>query len=383
MFIGFLRSSLFLEKLSHGKAPLRKTHVASSGDGCFCRHRPRTVLAGCDPATSAPTAVPEHSSRVPHPQPANARPRYAFAIHGGAGVILRENLNKADEEAYRAKLKEALLAGERVLKADGQAVDAVVAAIQVMEESELFNAARGSVFTHEGHNEMDAAIMRGLDLNAGSVAGVSTIRSPIAAARAVMTDSPHVMLSGPGAEEFARSVGLAIVSPDYFHTERRWQQLKKAQSTGAHASLEHSDFKFGTVGAVALDHAGNLAAGTSTGGMTNKRWGRIGDSPVIGAGTYASNRSCAVSATGHGEYFIRRTVARDICALVEFAEKSLKEAAQFVVQDQLREMGGDGGVIAVDPKGNIVFEFNSPGMYRASGRAGEAPTVQIFRQPPP
>jgi len=313
----------------------------------------------------------------------SAPPDWALVVHGGAGTIHASTLNAEQQAQYHQSLDEALVAGEHVLESGGSSLDAVTAAIQVLEQSPLFNAGRGAVFTHEGRNELDASIMDGRDLNAGAVAGVTVIKSPIAAARAVMEDSPHVMLSGVGAEEFARERGLEIVEPAYFYTERRWQDLQKAQQNEQkpQASLQGSkDWKFGTVGAVALDRDGNLAAGTSTGGMTNKRWGRIGDAPVIGAGTYAANESCAVSATGHGEYFIRRTVARDICARVQFAGASLPDAAAQVIQDILKPMGGEGGIIALDTQGNMVMEFNSAGMFRGSVSSRQARHTALFHK---
>lgn len=332
---------------------------------------------------------PTHVAHAEHDK-MNDTKTYALAIHGGAGTILKENMSAEKEAAYTAKLSEALAAGEKVLAEGGAATDAVIAVIQVMEASPLFNAGKGAVFTAEGKNEMDASIMDGSNLNAGAVAGVTNVKSPIALARAVMDNSPHVMLQGPGAETFAVEQGLEIVDPEYFYTERRWQQLQKAKEQKSGAVMDHdgdpanegtdefNDFKFGTVGAVALDREGNLAAGTSTGGMTNKEWGRVGDSPVIGAGTYASNTSCAVSATGHGEYFIRATVARSICALMEYKGLSLGEAARAIVMEQLVEMGGSGGIIAVDAKGNIELVFNSKGMYRGSVREGRAPEIAIY-----
>jgi len=247
----------------------------------------------------------------------------------------------------------------------------------VMEDSELFNAGRGAVMTHEGRAELDASLMRGEDFDAGAVAGVTRVRHPILAAKAVMEQSDHVMLAGAGADAFAESVGLEQMDPDWFRTERRMEQLDRAREADE-MRLDHHEDELGTVGAVALDRHGNLAAGTSTGGMTNKRWGRVGDSPIIGAGTYASNASCAVSATGHGEYFIRRTVAREICALVEYAGLDLAEASRRVVHDQLLPMGATGGIIAVDGHGELVLEMNTPGMYRASVRAGEEAVVAIF-----
>lgn len=307
----------------------------------------------------------------------------ALAIHGGAGTILRENMTPEREAEYRAKLEEALRAGYGVLKQGGSSLDAVTAAIQIMEESPLFNAGKGAVFTSDGKNELDAAIMDGKTRNAGTVAGISTVKSPVAAARAVMEKSPHVMLIGAGAEQFAQEQGLEIVEPSYFFTDQRHEQLLRIQET-EQQELDHSgdtqspdstqgyldrhfpDRKFGTVGAVALDQAGNLAAATSTGGMTNKRYGRVGDVPIIGAGTYADNATAAVSATGHGEYFIRSVVAYDISALMKYKGLSLAEAADEVVEKKLVDMGGDGGVISIDALGNIAMPFNTSGMYRAS-----------------
>lgn len=300
------------------------------------------------------------SSQVP--------PVWALVVHGGAGTIHASTLDEDRQALYHIQLDAALQAGQEILQEGGSALDAVTAAIQVLEDSPLFNAGRGAVFTHEGRNELDASIMDGSDLNAGAVAGVTTIKSPIAAARAVMELSRHVMLAGSGAEQFAEEQGLEMVEPGYFYTERRWQDLQKKLEEGSRqsAATGPGDWKFGTVGAVALDRAGNLAAGTSTGGMTNKRWGRIGDTPVIGAGTYASNESCAVSATGHGEYFIRRTVAREICALVQYAGADLSGAAETVIHGLLSPMGGEGGIIALDTRGHMVMEFNSAGMFRGS-----------------
>ena len=318
---------------------------------------------------------------------------YRLVIHGGAGTILRENMTPEKEQAYRAKLEEALRAGEAVLKGGGEALDAVTAAIHVMEDSPLFNAGKGAVFTHEGRNEMDASIMDGRDLNAGAVAGVTRIKNPIDLAREVMEHSRHVMLSGAGAEEFAAERGMDFVNPDYFRTQRRWDQLQNALKKGELA-LDHTeedfdiiegvdpedpDHKFGTVGAVALDVRGNLAAGTSTGGMTNKRYHRIGDSPVIGAGTYADNASCGVSATGHGEFFIRATVARSICALMEYKGLGLQDAADEIIMKKLVRMGGEGGIIALDQNGNISMTFNTPGMYRGYITDQGEPVIGIYK----
>jgi beta-aspartyl-peptidase (threonine type) len=309
--------------------------------------------------------------------------KVALAIHGGAGTIKRENMSPEREAEYRAKLEEALKAGYAILGQGGSSLDAVVATIQVMEESPLFNAGKGAVFTNEGKNELDAAIMDGATRNAGTVAGITNIKSPVAAARAVMEASPHVMMIGKGAEQFAKEQGLEVVDPSYFYTENRFNQLqriidtekqqldhdgdtKKDSRQGSILDQKFPDRKFGTVGAVALDQDGNIAAATSTGGMTNKRYGRVGDVPIIGAGTYASNETCAVSATGHGEYFIRSVVAYDIAALMKYKGLSLQEAADEVVKDKLVEMGGGGGVISIDAEGNIAMPFNTAGMYRAS-----------------
>ena len=303
-----------------------------------------------------------------------------IVIHGGAGTIRRENMTPEREKAYRDGLALALETGYAVLENGGTSLDAVVASIKIMEDSPLFNAGKGAVFTSEGKNELDASIMDGSNLMAGAVAGVTTIRNPITAAYAVMTKSEHVMMTGPGAEKFAEEQGLEIVDPSYFFDSLRYRQLKRVQEReGKNEAYLHdpytNDRKFGTVGAVALDKSGNIAAGTSTGGMTNKRYGRIGDAPIIGAGTYANNHTCAVSATGHGEYFIRLGVARDIAAMMEYAGMSLKEAADSVVMKKLSSLGGEGGIIALDRQGNITMTFNSDGMYRGYIRGkGEAKT---------
>jgi beta-aspartyl-peptidase (threonine type) len=293
----------------------------------------------------------------------------AIAIHGGSGTIEKGGFSAEREAEVRATLERAVRTGHEILAAGGSSLDAVTRAITLLEDSPHFNAGRGAVFNAEGKNELDASIMEGANLNAGAVAAVHNVRNPVLLARKVMTDSVHVMLMGEGAEAFAREQGIVFEDDAYFHTDYRWQQLQKAKASSrpdASYLSETPDTWFSTVGAVALDRDGNLAAGTSTGGMTNKQWGRVGDSPIIGAGTYADNRSCAVSATGHGEYFIRATVARDICARVQYSDASLAEAAGQVVRQQLTAMGGDGGVIALDPEGNIALTFNTSGMYRAS-----------------
>ncbi|RKH12711.1 isoaspartyl peptidase/L-asparaginase [Corallococcus sp. CA047B] len=338
--------------------------------------------------------------------PTRVKPKWGLVIHGGAGVISRENLSPEREAAMRAVLTQALQAGHAVLAKGGRSLDAVTAAIHVLEDSPYFNAGKGAVFNHDGVNELDAALMDGKTRAAGAVAGVRHIQNPIDLARRVMEKSPHVMMVGDGAEAFAQSQGMPLVDAKYFYTEERWQGLQRAleqekakaappvtpeqppatPGTSPSSSLEPGvdpvtgDHKFGTVGAVALDQEGNLAAGTSTGGMTNKRFGRVGDSPIIGAGTYADER-CAVSATGHGEFFIRYTVARDICARVEYQDLPLPEAANVVIHDVLAKVGGEGGVIAMDRQGNVAMPFNSSGMYR--GYIGEdgTPAVAIFQQP--
>ena len=328
------------------------------------RHAALVAMASILTMSTAATAAPSAAE-----QPATPR-RLAIAIHGGAGVIAREQLGADGGAAYRQGLEAALDAGYAVLEAGGSSLDAVTTAVRLLEDNPLFNAGRGAVLAHDGRAYLDASIMSGKDLSAGAVTGVTTVRHPIDLARRVMEDSPHVMLSGEGAEEFAGLKGLERVPNDWFITPTRRQQLDRVLQGRSAPRNELQGL--GTVGAVAVDARGDVAAATSTGGMTNKRWGRIGDAPIIGAGTYANNASCAVSATGHGEYFIRSVVAYDICALVEYRGWSLERAAKEVVQGKLVQRGGEGGIIAVDPKGNLVLEFNSPGMFRglrdSSGR---------------
>ena len=302
----------------------------------------------------------------------------AIAIHGGAGVIAREQLGPDDGASYRAGLAEALDAGYAVLERGGSSLDAVTTAVRILEDNPLFNAGRGAVLTHDGHAELDASIMTGHDLKAGAVAGVKRIRHPIDLARKVMEDSPHVMLYGAGAEEFASSRGFDFVPNEFFITPQRKRQLERVLQGRTQPRNELSGL--GTVGAVAVDSAGNLAAATSTGGMTNKRWGRIGDAPIIGAGTYANNASCAVSATGHGEYFIRSVVAYDVCALMEYKGYSLDQAASEVVKGKLIERGGEGGIIAVDRAGNVALEFNSPGMFRGMRDSAGKREIAIYEK---
>lgn len=321
---------------------------------------------------------------------------FVLVIHGGAGTILKKNMTPEKEEAYKAKLTEALQTGYDILKSGGTSEDAVVAAIMVMEDSPLFNAGKGSVYTSKETNEMDAAIMDGKTLKAGAVAGVRTIKNPITAARLVKDQSEHVMMVGEGADEFAKKNGAVIVDTSYFFDQNRLNQLRELKEKekmildhdGDQGSVKpdsseiefnvdmNPDKKFGTVGAVALDKEGNLAAGTSTGGMTNKKFGRVGDAPIIGAGTYANNKTCAVSCTGHGEYFIRNVVAYDVSCLMEYKEISLEEAAKEVVNVKLEKQDGRGGLIAVDAKGNFTMPFNTPGMYR--GYVKSDGTIHVF-----
>lgn len=292
--------------------------------------------------------------------------KISIAIHGGAGTLLKGQMTAQKEQEYKAALKHALDQGFSVLANNGSAVDAVELAVKALEDSPLFNAGKGSVFTHEGTHEMDAAIMDGKDRNAGAVSLISGIKNPVQLARDVMDKSEHVFLAGDGAMQFAKELHYKLEKPDYFYDQFRydqWQELKDSDVF----QLDHSnkkDNKFGTVGAVACDSEGNLAAATSTGGMTNKRWGRIGDSPIIGCGNYANNKTCAVSCTGSGEYFIRGVAAYDVSAMMEFGKVSLKEAAEEVVYKRLLDLGGDGGLIAVDSKGNVCMPFNTEGMYR-------------------
>lgn len=332
-------------------------------------------------------------------------PRLGFVIHGGAGVIRRGDLSPEKEAEYRKKLEEALLAGYKALQAGKTALDAVEIAINILEDSPLFNAGKGAVFTNDGKNELDASIMNGKTLAAGAVAGLRRVKNPITLARAVMEKSPHVMMIGDGAEKFAEQEKIELVDPKYFFTPERFDSLQKilkeekekqekekqtpkpkVQSlNGENSLLEQMtetqrlpENKFGTVGAVALDKDGNLAAGTSTGGMTNKKFGRVGDAPIIGAGTYANNNSCAVSATGWGEFFIRLGVARDISALLEYRALPIQQAVDLVL-NKVKTLGGDGGVIAMDKFGNIGISFNSEGMYRAYINADGKPVVEIYK----
>jgi beta-aspartyl-peptidase (threonine type) len=321
---------------------------------------------------------------------------WALAAHGGAGVIDRGSLRPEQERAYRDAMARVAETGAKVLRAGGAALDAVEMAVRALEDQPLFNAGRGAVFTAEGRNELDAAVMDGRTLAAGAVAGVTQTKNPVSLARAVMAHSPHVFLIGDGAEAFARSRRLEAAPPGYFFTERRWAALERElaaqglpippRPAGAiadeAAALAHDEGKRGTVGVVARDTRGDLAAATSTGGVTAKRFGRVGDSPVIGAGTYASNRAAAVSATGAGEYFIRLAAAKEICALVEHRGLRLQEAADQVIQGRLTELGGDGGVICVGPAGEIAWSFNTSGMYRAAIAHDRPLVVGVYKDDP-
>lgn len=341
-------------------------------------------------------------------------PRLGFMIHGGAGVIRRGDLTPEKEKEYRAKLEEALTTGYKALQAGKSSIDAVETAIKILEDSPLFNAGKGAVFTADGKNELDAAIMDGKNLMAGAVAGLHHVKNPISLARGVMEKSPHVMMIGDGAEKFAKEIGIELVDEKYFFTQERWDSLQKvirlekekekkkqeeekskkekvksqntnesenkSFSTTMPQSVLESDYnKFGTVGAVALDKDGNLAAGTSTGGMTYKKYGRVGDVPIIGAGTYANNATCAVSATGWGEFFIRLGVARDISALMEYRALPIQNAADEVIKKKLQTAGGDGGIIAIDKFGNMAISFNSEGMYRAYIDIDGKPVINIYK----
>ncbi len=329
-----------------------------------------------------------------------ARRHWAIVLHGGAGVIERASMSPQMETAYRAALTRAIEAGAQVLDANGSSMDAVETSIRIMEDDPLFNAGRGAVFAADGTNELDAAIMDGATLKAGAVADVTRTRHPISLARAVMERSPHVLLAAAGAGAFSVYAGLEQVPPSFFFTERRWQSLiQRLQKEGlpipprpvgappetAALATEieaHAAHEYGTVGVVALDRRGDIAAGTSTGGTEAKRWGRVGDSPLIGAGTYASNQSCAVSATGTGEYFIRLTVARTVCALVEYKGLGLQQAADQVIHKELTALDGDGGVIAIAPDGQMTWSFNTPGMFRARLAEGGKLEVGIYHDEP-
>ncbi|WP_175636450.1 isoaspartyl peptidase/L-asparaginase family protein [Pedobacter ghigonis] len=321
----------------------------------------------------------------------SAQQKYVMVIHGGAGTILKKNMSAEKEAAYIAVLTQALQAGYAQIKAGKTSLDAVEATIHVLENDPHFNAGKGAVFTHDGRNELDAAIMDGKTLMAGAVAGVTIIKNPISAARAVMEKSEHVMLVGAGADLFAKEVGLEIVDPKYFWTKERWEGLQKAiKEDSTKAVLDHGskkselfgvknlDYKFGTVGCVALDKAGNLAAGTSTGGMTNKKYGRVGDAPIIGAGTYCNNETAGISCTGWGEFYIRNVVAKTISDLMEYKGLSVAEASKIAIE-KVDKMGGNGGLIALDKQGNMTMPFNTEGMYRGAITADGKIEVSIYK----
>ncbi len=301
--------------------------------------------------------------------------KFGIVVHGGAGTIERSTMTPEKEKAYRAGLEQSLRAGYAVLERGGSSLDAVVAAINVLEDNPLFNAGKGAVFTHEGTNELDSSIMDGKTLQAGAVAEVKHIRNPISLARMVMEKSPHVMLAGDGAEAFAKKMGVTLVDQKYFYTEERWQALQKVKASPA--PMGDKD-RHGTVGAVARDKAGNLAAGTSTGGTTNKQFGRIGDSPIIGAGTYANDQTCAVSCTGDGEYFIRAAVAHTVSDLMQYEGMPVQEAAELALE-KAKKLGGTGGLIALDKDGNYAMPFNTSGMYRGKVGSDGKVSVEIYK----
>ncbi len=317
--------------------------------------------------------------------------KIALAIHGGAGTIERGSMSAESEREYRAGLETALRAGWEILQKNGSALDAVEAAVAALEDCPLFNAGRGAVFTHDGANEMDACITDGATLNAGAVAFVRNVKNPVRLARLVMDETEHILLAGTGAVEFAREMNVEFAPDEYFFTQHRYEQLLEARAEGvvrldhaAEDAMENSKSKIrnpkslGTVGAVACDAGGNVAAATSTGGMTNKKFGRVGDTPIVGLGTYADNKTCAVSCTGHGEYFMRAVAAYDVAALVKYKNLSLETAAREVVE-KLKTIGGEGGLIAVDALGNVALPFNSEGMYRAFVISNDAPNIEIYR----
>ena len=329
---------------------------------------------------NSPQSTPENTKQ-PH--------SFAIVIHGGAGGILRENFTEEEQKAYAQKLQEALDGGYFVLENGGISLDAVEAAIRIMEDSPLFNAGKGAVYNSEGNQEMDAAIMNGKTLNSGAITGVNHIKNPILAARVVMDSSKHVMLSGKGAEIMAAQYGIEMVDSSYFFTVKRFNQLKKIQekekkitenTTYMNRSGLIDDHKYGTVGAVAIDKSGNIAAGTSTGGMTNKKYGRIGDVPIIGAGTYANNATCGISATGTGEYFIRTVAAHEVSNLIQYDGKSPKEALHEVLFNQIGPLGGEGGMILLDKNGEVYWDFNSTGMFRGFKKSNGENTVEMFEK---
>lgn len=330
-------------------------------------------------ATALSLTAPAYAAETPSPS-CPSGDDYTLAIHGGAGVILKKNMTDKKEAAYRKSLGKALGLGGTMLEEGYSALDAVQFVVMALENDPKFNAGKGAVFSAAGLNELDASIMDGRDRNAGAVSSVTTIKNPIVLARAVMEKSRHVMLQGEGAEAFAKEQGIEHVDPKYFYTKRRYNQMKKkvkANKAKKHSFLDTPETKYGTVGAVAKDGCGNLAAATSTGGLTAKEFGRVGDAPIIGAGTYADNRYCAVSATGTGEFFIRAGVARDICSRREYLGETIAQSANHVIHKTLTDMKGDGGVIAIDEEGNYSFSFNTPGMYRGANKGGQT-LIEIF-----
>jgi len=323
------------------------------------------ILVACKETTSKPNKPSENPISI--------------VIHGGAGTILKENMNDSLENAYHQKLNEAVSKGYQMLQQGASSLDVVEEVVKILEDSPLFNAGKGAVLTNQDTIELDAAIMDGKNQNAGAVAGITTIKNPISLARKVMEESEHVMMIGSGAETFAKLHQLEQVDPSYFFTKSRKEALQKAKEKEANSN-PNKDEKFGTVGCVALDNHGNIAAGTSTGGMTNKKFGRVGDVPIIGAGTYAKNQVCGVSATGWGEFFIRNVVAYDIAAQMTYQNKSLADAAKETIHQKVAKMGGDGGIIALDSHGNVVMEFNTKGMYRASIDANGKKKIAIYQE---
>lgn len=361
------------------------------------------LLAAFIAAVSCQQTTNTEQKAEPQEEVPQQTSEFAIVIHGGAGTIKKENMTPDLEQQYNDKLTEAIKTGHDILKNGGTSMDAVEATIRIMEDSPLFNSGKGAVFTHDGINSLDASFMDGETLNAGAIAGVTTVKNPISLARKVMTDSDHVLLSGDGADAFAKALqdpNIEIVSNSYFYTENRFNGLQRVLAREKEMEMEKAsmednktamrklelkdpyfnDSKYGTVGCVALDKNGNIAAGTSTGGMTNKRYGRIGDSPIIGSGTYANNATCGVSSTGHGEYFIRAQVAYDISALMEYSGMTLKEATDKVIQDKLVKLGGTGGIVALDHYGNVSMEFNTPGMYRAMMNDKDELVVGMFKE---
>ena len=334
------------------------------------------AVTALTPLALAPAAM---AAKLPSPS-CPSGDDYTLAIHGGAGVILKENMTDKREAEYRKSLNDALTLGGQMLEEGYSSLDAVQYVVMAMENDPKFNAGKGAVFSAAGKNELDAAIMDGRDRNAGAVSSVTTVKNPIVLARAVMDKSRHVMLQGQGAEDFAKAQRIKTVKPGYFYTKRRYDQMRKkvkANKIKKQSFIDTPETKYGTVGAVAKDGCGNLAAATSTGGLTAKEFGRVGDAPIIGAGTYADNRYCAVSATGTGEFFIRAGIARDICSRREYLGETISQSANHVIHTTLTEMKGDGGVIAIDEEGNYTFSFNTPGMYRGANKGGKT-LVEIF-----